>query len=415
MKIPPVRLRLVVGLFCWAAATVSVAFADVVLEWNATMTGYNERQPPPGVPPLELRAYALAHLAMLNAIERATHSHGHAEAAAAQAAHNVLVNLLPGGAPDFDALLVKQLAGITDGPDKLLGISAGTQAAIRVLADQADDGATKTEGAYKPGAQPGNYQFTAPFDGPPFNGYAHFPKLGEVRPLVLKSARQFRVPAPATLLDSAYVADFNEIKSLGAHESTARTVDQTNAARFWFEMSAFGWNRVARILAAKQTGSLLEHARLFATLNIAMYDSLVAAFESKYVYNFWRPITAIHAAETDGNALTAADTAWEPLMHTPPMPDYPSSHSALGGAAEVVLSWFFHGDEQTFTLPTTMVSQFPELQPRTFHRLSDAALENATSRMFAGIHFRSSCLAGLKQGREVGHWVVQHALSADGH
>lgn len=381
--------------------------ADIVLEWNAAMTGFNEHQTPPGIPgapPLEVRAYAMAHTAMFNAIEHAGNSHAHAGAAGAEAAHDVLVKLLPGGTADFDALLLQHLAAIPEGPDKMLGRSIGAETALRLLATRADDGATSSEGPYKPGSKPGNYQFT-----PPFNGYVVYPRLGQTRPFALKSADQFRAPVPYSVLDPEYAFEFNEVRALGALHSAVRTADQTDTARFWYEMSAFGWNRMARILAAGQEDSLLERARLFAVLNTAMIDAFIASFESKYTYHFWRPLTAIHAAETDGNPFTAADPDWESLMLTPPMPDYISTHAALGGAAETVLIWFFRGDEHPFTLPSTMAAQFPDLKPRTFHRISDAAAENALSRLFAGIHFRFACLGGLKQGRAVGAWVVQHA------
>ena len=163
---------------------------------------------------------------------------------------------------------------------------------------------------------------------------------------------------------------------------------------------------MARILAAQETGDLLEHARLFAVLNAAIADAYITSFDSKYTYHFWRPVTAIHAADTDGNPLTASDPAWEPLFHiTPPIPDYPSGHACAGGAASAVLIAFF-GDERTFTLPSTMSFPFPFIAPRTFHKISDAAKENAFSRMYVGIHFRLACEAGYAQGVEVGSYVV---------
>jgi len=389
--------------------------ADVVIDWNSAMTHYNEGQPPPGMPPLELRAYAMAHIAMFDAIRAATDGRSNAEAAAARAAHDVLVKLLPGGVAEFDALLAKQLGAITDGVDKTAGVEVGARAATDVLAARANDGAATGEGPYQPGSRPGDYRFTPPFDGPPFNGYAHFPNLGKVTPFVLKSGAQFRSPPPYTLTDPEYAYDFNEVKALGARDSAVRTSDQTATARFYYESSGFTWNRAARILAAKQNDSLLDHARLFAALNAAMADTIIAGFDSKYAYTFWRPVTAIHRAANDGNDLTSADPAWEPLMLTPPMPDYPSTHSSVGAAAAVVLIWFFHGDDQTFTLSSTMSAQFPDLRPRTYRHISDLAVETALSRVFAGIHFRRACLAGLEQGHAVGTWVVQHAPYAQGH
>jgi hypothetical protein len=386
--------------------------ADIVLEWNEAMTHYAEGLPQPSTPPVELRAYAMAHLALFNAVERALNTRQHAEAAGAQAAHDVLVQALPGGTAGFDALLAKQLAAIPDGPEKIAALGIGTEAATRILTERAHDGAAAIDGPYHPGDKPGDYRFTPPFDGPPFNGLAIFPNLHKMSPFILQSADQFRAPAPPSLRSTAYAFDFNEVEVLGALDSKVRTADQTECARFWYEMTHFSWNRIARLLAAGHPDSLLEHARLFAVLNLAMTDAFIAGFDTKYAYNFWRPFTAIRAAETDGNPLTAADPAWEPLMTTPPMPDHVSTHAVAGAAATAVLIWFFHGDEHTFTLTSTMRTEFPDLQPRTFHRISDAATENAFSRVCAGIHFRSACLAGLEQGRTIGEWVVQHAPCA---
>jgi hypothetical protein len=381
----------------------ATAFADVVTEWNIAMTSYSEALPPPGMPPfIEARVYAMAHLAVLDAIE----GHGHnysAEAAVAQAAHDVLVDQFPGGAASFDTLLATQLAVIPNGEAKTRGVQLGARAASDMLRARANDGSATAEGPYVPGTQPGDYQFTPPFDGPPFNGYAAVPKWGRVKPFVMNQVKNFRAPAPYTVHDLEYTFDFNEIKALGSQNSAGRTADQTDLAIFWYENSSFGWNRIARLLVAQQSHSLFEHARLFATLNAALADAYIASLDSKYIYNFWRPITAIRRAGTDGNDLTVADLGWETLLLTPPVPDYPSAHAAAGGAASVVLISFFGGDEQTFTLAST----FP-VPPRTFNRISDAARENAISRMLVGIHFRLACTAGYEQGLAVGQWAVKH-------
>ena len=417
----PLPLKLRPLLAALLLATASRAPADVVLDWNATMTQFNETQTPPGVPgslPLELRAYAMAHIALFNAVSEAGKTPASAEAAAAQAAHDVLVKALPPGTAAFDALLVKQLGLIPDGSGKVIGRQIGAQAAAAMLTARAQDGAATLEGPYKPGTKPGNYRFTPPFDvmAPPGAAapYAAYPNLPGVTPFVLKSADQFRAPPPYTVNDPEYVFEFDEVKALGARNSPGRTPDQTEMAQFWYEMSHFGWNRIARELAVQQPDSLLDHARLFATLNAAMADALLAGWDSKYTHKFWRPVTAIHEAANDDNNLTAPDPAWEPLMLTPPMPDYISTHAAIGASASVVLIWFFHGDEHTFTLTSTMAGAVPGLHARTFHRISDAAVENAVSRVYAGIHFRLACLAGLTQGRSVGAWVVQHAPYTEG-
>ncbi|HUJ42664.1 MAG TPA: vanadium-dependent haloperoxidase [Opitutaceae bacterium] len=416
----PLR-RLLAGTLLLGAVACG-AFADVVTDWNVAMTDYATPRSPAPLPPFsEVRVYAMAHIAMFEAIVQAQYPpwyrHGAAspEAAAAQAAHDVLVHEFADGAPNFDALLATQLATIPNGPMKTNGIAIGADAAADMLAARANDGAANAEGPYTPGPNPGDYQFTPPFDGPPFNGYAQAVNWGKVTPFVLISGRQFRVPPPYKVTDLDYTFDLNEIKALGSAGSLDRTDDETSVAIFWYESSGLGWNHVARVLAAQRSDSLLNHARLFAALNAAMTDATIAAFDSKYTYNFWRPITAIRMAGTDGNDLTAADPTWEPLLITPPVPDYPSNHANMGGAASVVLAWFFGGDQQTFSYTSTMSAGFPFVGPRTFHRLSDAAKENATSRMLVGIHFRLACETGLKQGREVGTWVVQHAPYAGGH
>ncbi|MDQ3313902.1 MAG: vanadium-dependent haloperoxidase [Verrucomicrobiota bacterium] len=407
MKTPatPFRFILCTFLLVGLAGAVARASAGVILDWNIAMTSYSESLPPPGMPPfVESRVYAMAHIAMLNAItgDDAAAKPFSKIAAAAQAAHDVLVNQLPGGAANFDALLATELAAIADGPRKDRGGQLGATAAARKLAFRANDGSATAEGPYTPGDKPGDYQFTPPFDGPPFNGYAAVPKWGQVTPFVMKNGRQFRAAPPYTVRNLEYTFDYNEIKALGSQTSVGRTADQTDLALFWYENSSFSWNRIARLLVAQKPMSMLEHARLFATLNAALADAYIASLDSNYVYNFWRPITAIQRGGDDGNRLTTPDLGWQPLLLTPPVPEYPSAHATAGGAASRVLIFFFEGDKRTFTFSST----FP-VPPRTFFRISDAAKENAISRMFVGIHFRLACTVGYHQGVEVGNWVVQ--------
>jgi hypothetical protein len=420
--------RCIVTAACLSGAAVCSASTDVVLEWNVAMTHYSEIQPPPGFPPyVEARIYAMAHIAMYDAIAEAKGICSHhwkdsgiadPNAAGAQAAHDVLVNQFPGDAADFDTLLATELAAIPAGTAKTKGIAIGADSAAAMLAARANDGAATAEAPYTPGANPGNYQFTAPFDGPPFNGYAAVPKWGKVTPFTLRSGSQFRAPPPYKVTDFGYAFDFNEIKALGSITSLERSADQTALALFWYENSSFGWNRIARVVDAAHPLSLWGHAQLFAALNAAMADATIASIDSKYFYNFWRPVTAIPAAGTDGNDLTAPDAAWQPLFLTPPIPDYPSNHSAMGGAASVVLIAFL-GDEHTFTFASTTAVPpgfpYPSPGPRTFHRISEAARENCLSRMLVGIHFRLACETGLEMGVDVGSWVVTHSRFGNGH
>ena len=407
--------RLLVGAFLLWVAT-GAARADVVIDWNVAMTDYVTPRSPGLDPLVETRVYAMAHMAMLEATKEAQRQHhgvASPEAAAAQAAHDVLVHEFADGAAAFDALLAVELAAIADGPAKIKGIAIGTEEADEMLAARANDGSATPTGPYTPGPNPGDYQPTPPFDGPPFNGFVLGVNWGKVTPFVLRNGSQFRVPPPYRVTDLEYTFDLNEVKALGSLHSLARTDDQTQVAIFWYESSGFGWNRIARILDAQHSRDLYANARLFAALNAALADTYIASIDSKFTYNFWRPITAIRNAATDGNDLTTADPAWEPLLTTPPVPDYPGAHAAVGAAAATVLIAFF-GDENNFTFASTMSAAFPSVGPRTFHRISDAAKENATSRMLVGIHFRLACTVGYEQGLEVGNWVVKQHHSRHG-
>lgn len=408
---------------CLLSAVRFTARADIVTDWNQAMTDYaTPLSPVPLGPFQETRIYAMAHIAMLGAIHEAKALHSHnwphhgpavAEAAGAQAAHDVLVHEFPGGAAGFDALLATQLAAIPEGAGKTLGIAIGADAAADMIATRANDGSATPTGPYTPGNEPGDYQPTPPFDGPPFNGFVDAVNWSKVTPFVIKRADQFRAPPSYKVTDLAYTFDLNEIKALGALNSIARSADQTNVALFWAESGGLGWNRIARLLAAQHPRDLAASAQLFASLNAAMADAYIASFDSKFAYNFWRPITAIRRANTDGNDLTAGDPTWEPLLTTPPVPDYPSAHACVGNAAAAVLISVF-GDENSFTFSSSLSVPFPFVGPRTFHRITDAAKENSISRMLLGIHFRLACEIGYAQGSDLGAWVVQHPPNGNG-
>ena len=417
----PLRCALVGAFFLWVATAATRA--DVVTDWNVAMNAYAAPLDAPNgtlIPNVETRVYAMAHIAMLEAIKEAQ-SHRHhrnasasPEAAAAQAAHDVLAHEFADGAAAFDALLASQLAAIADGPAKIKGVSMGMEEAAEMLAARANDGSATADGPYTPGPNPGDYRPTPPFDGPPFNGFVFDVNWGKVTPFALRRGSQFRAPPPYKVTDLDYTFDLNEIKALGSLNGAGRTDDQTQLAIFWYESTGLGWNRIARILTAQQPLDLYGNARLFAALNTALADGHIASWDSKFTYNFWRPITAIRFAATDGNDLTSADPTWEALLLTPAVPDYPSGHAAASAAAATVLIAFF-GDENTFTFASTMSAAYPSVGPRTFHRISDAAKETAISRMLVGIHFRLACTAGYQQGLEVGNWVVKQQDFRQGH
>ena len=224
-------------------------------------------------------------------------------------------------------------------------------------------------------------------------------------PFVLRSSSQYRPKRPYDLQSKKYAADFNEVKSLGAVNSTTRTTDQTEIALFWVEGSPQGWNRIARALSARSGLDLWQSARLFGLLNLASADAYIADFENKYFDEFWRPISAIRAADTDDNPETIADPNWDSLVGTPPAPDYPSGHSGQGGAMSEVLARFF-GDAVSFR--TTSTTQ-PGVT-RSFASFSQAARENGNSRVYIGFHFRHAVIEGIKLGTRVGTVAFNHYL-----
>jgi hypothetical protein len=209
------------------------------------------------------------------------------------------------------------------------------------------------------------------------------------------------------LTSEEYARDFNEVKSLGAKESTDRTPDQSAIARFWYEGSVATWNRIARVVAAASNLDAWENARLYALLNVVMADGYIAGFDAKYGYNFWRPVTAIRAGDIDGNEGTTVDPNWQSFLNTPPVPDYPSTHSVLGAAAAEVLARFFGNDGIAFTV--TSGPPFAGLT-RSYTSFSQAARENADSRVYAGIHFRAACREGLTLGTHIGVLTVEQYL-----
>ena len=371
--------------------------------------------------------YAMAHVAIhdaLNAIDRRYRPYaffGHAsrrastDAAVATAARDVLVPLLgqipaEAAVASVEADYGTALDAIPAGPAKRKGVSVGARAAAAILALRADDGSDTPllDFEYPQGDEPGEYRFTP---GTPF---AFAPGWGDVTPFVLEDSSQFRADAPYDVTDSAYTSDFEEVKRLGGDDITTpsdRTADETEIALFWVESSPLGWNRIGRIVAADEDLDLWEQARLFGLLNMALADGYVGSFETKYLYNFWRPVTAIQMADTDGNPDTDADATWTPLRRTPPTPDHDSAHSVEGGAAAQVFQRFFGTDLMSFetcslTLPAGSTCSDASAVTRSFTSFSQAAEENALSRILVGFHFRNAVELGVEHGRLIGDRAV---------
>lgn len=323
-------------------------------------------------------------------------------AATATAAHTVLVHEIPDNKHFIDSVLAKVLASLKESAAKTKGIALGIAAGKAVIAKRANDGGHGNPvGPIAPSTVAGIYQAVPPFD------FAFAPQWKTMPAFALKRYDQFRCAPQPSLQSDTYAANFNEVKAYGRSNSTVRSADQTAYAQFWYEFSEAGWNRVARTVIISQNLNMLEATRVLALVDMALADAYIAGWDSKFHYNFWRPYTAIRFAGNDGNNNTAGDATWESLMPTPPIHDYPSTHSALGNAAATVLAMLF-GDMTSFTMgsPTAV----PAGATRKFSSFSQAANENADSRVMAGIHFRFSCQAGQELGNKIGKWTVENTL-----
>jgi membrane-associated phospholipid phosphatase len=385
-----------------AAADLDVTCADPVLAWNAAALQAIRLDRTP--PPQAARALAIVHTAVdaaVGALIRAPR--GVRVAAASAAADRALDRLFPDQAARFDAALDAALAGLPAGPAVDRGVARGRAAAEAVLARRGTDGADATV-SYVPGAEPGRWRPT-----PPGLAAAVLPQWPRVTPFALTTAAQFRPPGHPALTGTAYAAALREVQEIGRVDSTTRTPEQTQVARFWADGAGTvtppgHWNQIAAQVALRRPGSLARNARLFARLNVALADAGIAAWDAKYIDDCWRPITAIRRADADGNPLTAADPGWEPLLATPAFPSYVSGHSAFSAAAAAVLTATF-GPRVRFT---TGSDALPGVT-RTFDGFAAAAAEAGRSRIYGGIHFAFDNDDGLALGRAVGHYVVQTA------
>jgi hypothetical protein len=386
--------------------------ADEVLDWNAhaakaivTVGGQ--------VPPRALIRLAMVHLAIydaVNAIEGAPFE-GYAsvpavdrpaseEAAAATAAHDVLVALFPAQVADLDAKYAASLAALPDDNAKANGIGVGKQAASAILSKRAEDGRDATV-IYTPGSGPGVWVPT-----PPAFLSALAPETPFVQPFALNSASQFRPDPPFSLTSEDWSRDYNEIKALGPAVGSIRTPEQTDIARFWSDNPPLQWNRAWRALSVAKGLGLADNARYFAVLATASADALIACWDAKYFYNFWRPVTAIRAGDTDGNAETAPDPAWIGLIITPNHPEYPAAHGCFSGASTETLKYLFGTDEVGFSMDSTVAGVVNPV--RTYDRLSDALEEVLDARIYGGMHYRNSTRIGANMGKQVSRFTTRH-------
>jgi hypothetical protein len=382
------------------------ARADVIMDWNAKADAIGiEKQL---VNSANTRGQAMLHVAMfeaVNAIDRRytpyrlnlTADRGTSrEAAAASAAHDVLVALYPDKAADLDATLATSLSAINDGEAKSKGIELGKKAAADIIALRANDG-SKTPESYRPQTSPGVYvPTTVPAES----------TAARIAPWVMKQASQFRPAPPPSLTSEVWTKDLNEIREFGSLNSSKRSAEQTTIARFWFFTGPRTFNPIVRQIATAKKMDLVDCARLYALTAMAASDAFIAVFEGKYAYNFWRPITAIRNADLTGNPATPREASWVPLGATPMHPEYPCAHCIVASAVSNVLQIVVGNEVGEFSLSSPTASGVT----RKWTRLQDYSDEVSNARVYAGFHYRFSTEAAKDMGRKIAELAVSTQL-----
>jgi PAP2 superfamily len=411
-----------------AALAPTVARANAVTDWNLIASNaivVTAGQPPPA----SALSFAMVQGAVydaVNAIDRGYRPYlpeptsnptDSKEAAAATAAYRVLVGfpdlpgLFPAQQPTLQPIYDNYIAGLPDNPpgSRANGVIIGETTARTMLTNRLNDGRFGPPPTLYPPA-PGIWRPTPP-------NYANDPSpwVGNVRPFLVPSAAMLRTDGPNALTSDAYTEDFNEVKEIGSLYSTTRTADQTDAAIFWQDHAHALFNRIFRTLAVSQQLDIVDSARLFAMENLAGADASIGCWNDKYYWQFWRAITAIREADTDGNPNTQADPTWLPLfdpatpvchlpaLFTPPFPDHPSGHASNTGAFVHTLQNFFGTDKIAVTAFSNK-----SCTTRSFDRFSDILSEVIDARVWAGIHFRTADVQGSVLGKKVAHYLEKH-------
>lgn len=386
--------------------------ADVVTEWNAiaqqALLNANSS------PIVSSRSLAIVQISVFDAVNGIERRYmpirvgfdappgASRRAAAVQAAYASLLRLFPAQQAFLDEKRDESLAQIAAVPagensqSIARGIEWGQLVADEIFTWRSTDGITPAPPPFFGGTGAGEWRPTPPALQPG----AGF-QFSYMTPWAINTPAQFRAPGPPALSSAQYAADLNEVKEIGSLNSLTRTADQTEIARFWNGNTPVAWNRVAVTLAEQNNLTLSESSRLLGLLNVAIADAVISCWEAKYYYNFWRPITAVRLADTDGNPNTSADTGWTPLLVTPAHPDYPSGHATVSPAAGAVLKAYF-GDNSVFPLTSEILPGVT----RNYSSITQAVDEAFDARIYGGIHFRSACRDGQVMGNQVGDLVV---------
>jgi hypothetical protein len=413
---------LVTGLAATALAVVFITNAqalDPISAWNQISEKVVKAAGHP--PPVAALDFAIVHLAIYDAVESIERRYepyytlvpgatGSSTAAAAKAGHDVLVGLFPAQSATLDADYANFLAA--NGIDPLDPATAvGALVAANILALRADDGRFPLNAPPFLGSTAiGKWRPTPSLlpGSPPTLSPGLTPWVATVTPFTLHSDSQFRVDPPPDLMSQLWADDYNETKTVGSLTSTTRTAEETEIGYFWADSGPVLWQNALRYISATYLHDTGDAARMYALAEAAMADAQIACWDSKYFYNFWRPITAIRLGDQDGNPATVVDPDWQPLINTPNFPEYPSGHADISGAVSHMLRLYFGGDELTFQMTTT--NALAPQKTRTFTRFSQAEREVINARVYVGIHYRNSDTTAAAQGRRVAKWVFKHYM-----
>ena len=399
-SIPVVMIAasIVVGAFAQARANVITDWDEKALAVVAPMPPYNAQ-----------RLIGMVHLAMfdaVNSIERRYRPYlvelkaeptTSKEAAAAAAAATILATLDPKTASDMKTALATYLASIPDGKDKLNGVELGEAVAVRIFGARINDGSEEPD-AYRPRTTPGVYVPT------PITAGSMWPNM---KPFAMIKGSQFRPDPPIALNSNEWAADFNELKDYGGKTSTKRSAQQTEIARFWLMTGPRAYHPLVRELVTTKGMSVVDSARFIALVTVGLNDALIAVFDAKYHYNFWRPITAIRNGDIDENPATDREATWQPIDNTPMHPEYPCAHCILSGSVAGVVKAVLGGEDIPEVAMTSTTA------PGVTHRWTNLTAfteEVANARIWAGFHYRFSTRVGTNMGHQIGEYVVKNVM-----
>jgi hypothetical protein len=397
-----------IGLYLWCGSMLvsQPTWADVITDWNVRAGGIvaaAELQPPPSV-----RVIAIVQAAVDEAVNAITPYRtslvkldpapgASVDAAVAEVNRATLSQLVPSRRAAIDSAYQTALVDIPDGPAKVQGIAVGERAAAATLALCTDDGSA-APASYRPATTPGVYVPTT---------LPAVPQWPQRKPWLMASPDQFRPGPPPALNSALWGRDYNEVKAVGAKTSTSRTSEQTDIARFWETRGSAIYLPILRSVADAPGRTVARNARLLAVATQAMDDALIAVFDAKYHYGFWRPITAIRNGDIDGNDTTERDPSWEPLIDTPMHPEYPCAHCIVAAALGAVLQ------AEIGTGPTPKLTTTSPTAPglvRSWNRIEDFVQEVANARIYDGVHYRNSTGIGSAMGKKIGELAAEKRL-----